>query len=223
MSCELSSEWSSGVRFQADRMLEEARRGVMDRVGQLLEAYRNYLGLLATTLIDSKLRARISASDLVQETMLGAYRDFTQFRGRNERQLLAWLRQILINRLHVFVQQHVLAEKRDVRREIPLEEMGAALARSTANLEVGLFLAGREPSPSSNAIRQENAVRLADHLACMDPKYRDVILLRNLRGLSFDEVANQMNRSAGAVRMLWLRAIRQLRDRMEDGNEEGVI
>ena len=201
-------------------MLEEARHGVTDQVGQLLEAYRDYLRLLATTMIDNKLRARISASDLVQETMLGAYRDFSQFRGDNERQLLAWLRQILINRLHVFVQQHVLAEKRDVRREISLEEMGAALARSTANLRVGMFLADREPSPSANVIRRENAVRLADHLTQMPPEYRDVIVLRNLRGLSFDEVAGQMNRSSGAVRMLWLRAIRRLRDQMGDGEEE---
>ena len=211
---------SSLTKSQADRRFAKLRRGGTEDVGQLLEAYRNYLRLLATTLIDSKLRARISASDLVQETMLGAYRDFAQFRGGNERQLLAWLRQILINRLHVFVQQHVLAEKRDVRREISLEEMGVALARSTANLEAGLFLADREPSPSSNVIRQENAVRLADHLARMPPEYREVIVLRNLQGLSFDEVAGQMNRSSGAVRMLWLRAIRRLRDQMEDGAEE---
>lgn len=213
----------SGATFQTDRMLEEARLGVTDRVGQLLEAYRNYLRLLATTMIDHKLRARISASDLVQETMLGAYRDFSQFRGDNERQLLAWLRQILINRLHVFVQQHVLAEKRDVRREISLEEMGASLARSTANLKVGLFLADREPSPSTNVIRRENAVQLADHLTRMPPEYRDVIVLRNLRGLPFDEVAAQMNRSSGAVRMLWLRAIRRLRDQMGDGEEEDDV
>jgi RNA polymerase sigma-70 factor (ECF subfamily) len=69
-------------------------------------------------------------------------------------------------------------------------------------------------------MRQENAVRLADHLARMAPEYREVIVLRNLRGLSFNEVAGRMNRSAGAVRMMWLRAIRQLRNQMDDGQGE---
>jgi RNA polymerase sigma-70 factor (ECF subfamily) len=200
-------------------MIQEARCGVPERLGQLLESYRNYLRLLAITQIDSRLRPKISASDLVQETMLGAYRDFSQFRGHSERQLLAWLRKILINRLHAFVQKHVLAEKRDLRREISLEEIGEALARSGARLEAGAFLADRNPSPRSNMIRRENAVVLADHLARMSPKYRDVIVLRNLKGLSFEEVAQQMNRTSGAVRMLWLRAVRQLRERIEEDEE----
>lgn len=210
------------MNSHAKQRIQAARRGEKACLGQLLEAYRSYLRLLATTMIDGRLRAKISASDLVQETMLGAYRDFAQFRGSTERQLLGWLRQILINRLHTYVQQHVLAAKRDVRREISLEEIQLALARSTANLEVGLSLKGREPSPSSNAIRQENAVRLADHLAHMPPEYREVIVLRNLKGLTFGEVAEQMNRSAGAVRMLWLRAVRQLRERLEDA-EGGIV
>jgi RNA polymerase sigma-70 factor (ECF subfamily) len=201
-------------------LIDQARCGATDALGQLLESYRNYLHLLATTQIDSKLRAKIGASDLVQETMVGAYRDFAQFRGHSERQLLAWLRRILINRLHVFVQRHVLAEKRDVRREIPLEEIGAALSRSTACLDAGLLLADRGPSPSSHVIRRENVVLLADHLADMSAPYREVIVLRNLHGLCFDEVARHMGRTTGATRMMWLRAIRQLRQRMMEGENQ---
>jgi RNA polymerase sigma-70 factor (subfamily 1) len=146
--------------------------------------------------------------------MMGAYRDFGQFRGGTERELLAWLRQILINRLHVFVQRHVLAKKRDLHREFSLDEIGAAVARSTANLQAA-FLADQCPSPSTDVIRRENAVLLADHLVKMSPQYREVIVLRNLQGLSLDEVAEQMRRTKGAVRMLWLRAIKQLRETME--------
>jgi RNA polymerase sigma-70 factor (ECF subfamily) len=197
-------------------MIAEARRGVPDRLGQLLDAHRNYLELLAKTQIDDKLRARINPSDLVQETMLGAWKDFAQFHGRNERQLLAWLRQILINRLHAFVQQHVLAEKRDVRREISLEQFGAALKRSTASVDSGLVPANVTLTPSTIAMQRENAVLLADQLAQISPPYREVIELRNLRGLPFDEVGRRMNRTAGAARMLWLRAIRQLRQRMQE-------
>ena len=52
---------------------------------------------------------------------------------------------------------------------------------------------------------------LADRLATLPEDYRQVLLLRNLKGLSFDEVASELGRSASAARMLWLRAIDKLR------------
>ena len=205
---------SSPSTRHPERLIADARNGATEHLGPLLDSYGNYLRLLATTQIDEKLRVKVSPSDLVQETMLGAYRDFGQFRGCTERELLAWLRQILINRLHVFVQRHVLAQKRDLHRELSLDEIGAAVNRSTANLQAAI-LADHCPSPSNSVIRRENAVLLADHLAKMSPHYREVILLRNLQGLSLDEIALQMSRTKGAVRMLWLRAIKQLRETME--------
>ena len=53
----------------------------------------------------------------------------------------------------------------------------------------------------------EASIAMADQLAKLPAHYREVIILRNLQGLSFEEVAKRMNRSSGAVRMLWLRAI----------------
>lgn len=207
---------ASGTRLRADHMIAEIRRGASDRLGELLDSYRKYLHLLAKSQIDEKLRGRISASDLVQEAMLGACRDFAQFQGHNEQQLLAWLRQILINRLHVFVQQHVLAQKRDVRREISLEQLGAAAARSTTTFKAGALLADRGSSPSQIVSRRENTVVLASYLATLSPQHREVIELRNLRGLPFEQIGRRLNRTTGAVRMLWLRAIRQLRELFEE-------
>jgi len=207
---------TSQARLRPEQLIAEARRGADDRLGQLLDTYRNYLHLLAKTQIDEKLRARISASDLVQETMLGACRDFAQFRGENERQLLAWLRQILINRLHVFVQEHILARKRDVRLEISMDQVGVALARSTMNLKADGCLAALAPSPSGIAMQREAAVVLANHLAQMSAEHREVIELRNLQGLPFEAVAERMDRTTGAARMLWMRAIRKLREAMAE-------
>ncbi len=215
-----TSESASRSQCRPEELICAARQGSATHLGVLLNAYRNYLQLLANTQIDQKLRARLSPSDLVQETMLGAYRDFGDFRGQDERQLLTWLRQILINRLHTFVQQHVLAQKRDVRREISMDQIHAALNRSTDRLKTGNLLADVGPTPSRLAVQRESAVVLADHLAAMPAEYREVIELRNLQGLSFDEVAAQMDRSAGAARMLWMRAIRRLRESMLDEGSE---
>jgi RNA polymerase sigma-70 factor (ECF subfamily) len=189
--------------------MDQARRGEREPLGQLLQLYRNYLTILATTQLDRRLRRRISPSDLVQETMLAAHCDFAKFRGSSERELLAWLRQILINSLHHAIETHLKAKMRDVRREISVEQASAALDRSVLNF--AQVLADRGPSPSAFVQQRERAVALADQLAKLRPQYRDVIVLRNLQGLSFEEVADRMDRKPGTVRMLWLRAMEKLR------------
>jgi len=196
-----------------ERLLDEARTGETEPLGQLLQLYRNYLTILATTQLDRKLRRRMAPSDLVQEAMLAAHRDFAQFRGGTEREFLGWLRQILINCLHHAIETHLRAKMRDARREISIEQVSAALDRSVVNF--AQVLADRGPSPSLPARQRERSVALADQLAKLRPQYRDVIVLRNLQGLSFEEVAERMNRKPGAVRMLWLRAIEKFKQTYE--------
>jgi RNA polymerase sigma-70 factor (ECF subfamily) len=45
----------------------------------------------------------------------------------------------------------------------------------------------------------------------LPPQHRDVLVWRNLQGLSFEEIAARLDRKPGATRMLWLRAIERLR------------
>ncbi len=194
-------------------LLDAAREGQSESLGRLLQLYCSYLKLLATTQLDQKLRRRISPSDIVQETLFEAHRDFAQFRGSSESEFVSWLRRILVNNLARVVEKHVLAEKRDVRREVSLEAMGASLERSTARLVS--VLAENGTSPSSDAERNEHAIALADELAKLSPDYREVIVLRHLEGLPFNDVAERMQRSPGAVRMLWVRSVAQLRVRLE--------
>lgn len=197
------------VGSDVEHLLDEARQGRLETLGQLLQLYRNYLTILATTQLDRRLRRRMSASDLVQEAMLAAHRDFGKFRGCTEREFLAWLRQILIHCLHHAVETHVKAQRRDVRREVSIDQAGLAVDRSAPDF--AHTLADPGPSPSAPARQRERAVALADQLAKLRPEYRDVIVLRNLQGLSFDEIAERMDRRTGAVRMLWLRAIEKFK------------
>jgi RNA polymerase sigma-70 factor (ECF subfamily) len=192
-----------------EQLLDDARQGQREPLGQLLQLYQNYLNILATTQLDRRLRRRMNASDLVQETMLAAHRDFGKFRGSTEREFLAWLRQILIHCLHHAIETHVKAQRRDVRCEISIDQVGLALDRSATNFANALADPG--PSPSTPARQRERAVALADQLAKLRPEYRDVIVLRNLQGLSFEEIAERMDRKTGAVRMLWLRAVEKFK------------
>ena len=139
-------------------LLQQARAGDMSARGQLLELYRRDLGAMAESLLDPAIRARVGSSDLVQETLLEAHRDFGNFDGAGERGLAAWLHQILKRNLADEASFHH-AGRRDVRRERSLD----AQPKSTAPA-LGAVLAGTISTPSVQAIEQEEADALAKAL-----------------------------------------------------------
>ena len=71
-------------------------------------------------------------------------------------------------------------------------------------------------SPSQQAVRREQAVLLADALQELPEDYREVIILRQLEGLSFPDVARRMGRTEDSVKNVWLRALARLRRMLED-------
>src|SRR6266404_5133916 len=97
---------STVLHPEPEELLRLARRGVGPALGQLLDRYRNYLKLLARLQIDRRLQGKADASDLVQETFLEAHRDFKQFRGTTEKELVSWLRQILVSNLANLVRHY---------------------------------------------------------------------------------------------------------------------
>jgi len=185
-------------------LLEQARAGDETALGQLLELYRNYLRLVARALIGQALRVWLDASDLVQETFLKAHRDFAGLLGSTEPELTAWLRQIPVRTL-AYQAKHHRRQGRDYRRDESLEAM---LDRSSVAIHCAL--AAPSNSPSAHAVQREQAVRLADALEELPADYRGVFILRNLDHIPFDQIAARMNRSPGAARVLWKRAMDRL-------------
>jgi RNA polymerase sigma-70 factor (ECF subfamily) len=192
-------------------LLAKARAGDSNALGQVLEGYREYLRLLARARVGQEMRVRLDPSDLVQETLLEAQRDFPQFLGGSEAELAVWLRRILARNLADQLKYHQ-SQKRDVGREQPLDPLIEQAHEA---------LAAPLSSPSKQASRREQAVVMASAMAQLPQDYREVITLRYVEGRSFDEVAAQMGRSAGAVRMLWMRALERLGELMEKINAAG--
>jgi RNA polymerase sigma-70 factor (ECF subfamily) len=180
--------------------------GPGDPLGQLLESYRSYLGLLARLHLGRRLQGKAGASDLVQETFLQAHRNFPLFRGSTEAELVSWLRQILAANLAALVRHYYGTRRRDVRLE---QALALELNQSSQVLDRGLV--APHSSPSARAARREQGVLVAAALDRLPEDYREVIVLRHLEGLSFADVARHMGRSVDAVKKLWLRALIQLR------------
>ncbi len=188
-------------------LLRQVRAGDGQVLGPLLEVYRNYLTLLARLRLGRRLRAKLDSSDLIQETFAEALRDFGQFQGTTEEELVAWLRRILAHNVANHV-RHYRTGRRNVRLE---RQLANELDQSSRALSLGKLPAARGSSPSQQAARREQAVLLADALERLPPDYREVILLRHVEGMKFPDIAKELSRSVDSVEKLWARGLAHLR------------
>ena len=189
-----------------EELLRQAQSGSGTALGRLLEMYRNYLAVLARLQIGRRLQGKADPADLVQETFLRAHRDFASFRGHSEGEFVNWLRRILATNLAHLVRRYLGTKRRDLRLE---RELAVELDQSSRLLDGGLV--APQSSPSRQAARREQAVRLADALGQLPEHYREVMVLHHLEGLTLSEVARRMERTDDSVEKLWARGLIQLR------------
>jgi RNA polymerase sigma-70 factor (ECF subfamily) len=204
------------VEESLHELLGRCRAGEEAARARLFERYRPYLKVLARAQLGRHLQARCDPSDLVQQALLEAHRDFGAFQGQVEAEFLAWLRRILAHNLFNEARRYA-TRQRDTAREVSLDGMRAGVERSSLALARCLVAGGL--SPSQDAVRREAAVQLANALSRLPEQYQTVLVLRVFEELSAEEVAERMGRTAGAVRMLQMRALAALREEMGTGSE----
>jgi RNA polymerase sigma-70 factor (ECF subfamily) len=191
-------------------------RLVADHMGEPsleMERFRSYLLLLARMKLDRKVRGKVDASDVVQQTLLEAHQAMESFRGGDTAAQAAWLRQILARNLANAVRDLTRA-KRDVRKERALK---ADLDASASQFEG--WLAAEQSSPSQKMERQERALQLAEALALLPESQRDAVVLRHFQELSLAEIAEQLDCTSAAVAGLLQRGLKNLRKSLSEWNE----
>jgi RNA polymerase sigma-70 factor (ECF subfamily) len=172
-----------------------------------IEAYRDYLHLLARLQLDPRLRGKLDPSDVVQQTLVKAHQGREDFRGTTAGEQAAWLRRILINTL--------IDAARKYQRELAFEHgIDRSLNESSARLEA--WLAADQSSPSEVAARQEQLLRLAGALARLPEDQRTAVELHHLRDASVAEIAAQLNRTEAAIAGLLRRGLQKLREMLQE-------
>jgi RNA polymerase sigma-70 factor (ECF subfamily) len=177
---------------------------------QALERYREYLCLLARLHLDARLRPKLDPSDVVQQTLLEAHQKQQQFRGTTEAEQAAWLRRMLAHNLADAVRALGQA-KRDVARERPLD---AAVQRSSAQIQA--WLLAEQSSPSEQAIKNEQLLRLAEALPQLPEGQREAVVLHHLQGQSLASIAAHLGRSESATAGLLHRGLKKLRELLHE-------
>lgn len=163
---------------------------------------RTYLSVVVRRELPVDVQAKISESDVLQETFLEAWRDVHRFRGSDSATLSVWLRRILRNNIRD-ARRHFGTQKRCVSRELPLDQ-------AMTNPNGATCLTAGDPTPSQFVQKAEQLQRLSRALACLPADYQQVLELRHWDGLAFAEIGRQMDRSEDAARKLWGRALCEL-------------
>jgi RNA polymerase sigma-70 factor, ECF subfamily len=191
-----------GVREQD--LILEVQRGQQELFYELVRPYerRVYVAALAI------LRNEQDAEDAAQEAMLKAFANIRQFRA--EARFSTWLIQIAVNEalMRRRRERTVVMEGIDDRRE---EESDYAPRDFADWREI----------PSEALERKEVRQRLAEALASLDRKYREVFVMRDMEHLNIQETAEALGITVASVKTRLLRARLMLRDLLAAGWEQG--
>ncbi|MHC4406822.1 MAG: sigma-70 family RNA polymerase sigma factor [Planctomycetota bacterium] len=190
-----------------DCLLGRAAGGDEKAFEELFARYRQYLSRFIQRRMDRSLRRRAGASDVLQETEWEAYRRLRDYLDRRPMRIRFWLRKIAQERLLNLREKHVSAARRAVARELPLPD------RSSVTLAKRLV--DRAPSPSEQLIRGEREVAVAGAITSLSEADRDILLMRNTEGLSYDEAADVLGITAAAARKRYGRALLRLQKVLE--------
>jgi RNA polymerase sigma-70 factor, ECF subfamily len=211
---------SPDATADTDELLRSAGLGDEAARTELLARHRDRLRRMVAIRIDRRLAARVDPSDVVQEALADAALGLSGYLRDRPLPFYPWLRQVAWLRLVHLYRHHVVAQRRSVDREVPAEP---PIADASAQVLAAACLAAEGSSPSRALIREELLGRVHAALARLDPRDREVLVMRHLEGMSSAEVGAVLLINEGAVRTRLVRALKRLRGMLdqEDGDREG--
>jgi RNA polymerase sigma-70 factor (ECF subfamily) len=194
-------------------LLRRAQDGEGGAVDQLFGRYYERVRRIVRMRIGPVLRKRVDSGDILQETFIAALESFDRFEVRDEASFISWLARIAQRQVFAAVDHHS-AQKRDAGRDVPL-------VHSVRTGAVGIDPAADGMSPLEELSHSEQTSLVEDCIAELPEPYRELIILRDYAGGSWELIAEETGRpSAAAARMMHAKALIELgklvRDRTDD-------
>ena len=207
------SETSIGVKSE---LTTQMRQGSKDALATIFASYRERLRRIIQFRIDCRITARVSDSDILQDTYIAAAKRLPHFSQQTEMSAFLWLRLLVKQQLVDIHRQHLKAEKRDARKEMGLEPYQASAQTSMA---LAVQLAGSITAASEVVARAETIAFLESSLNEMDETDREVIALRHFEELTNIETACVLKLQPSAASKRYLRAMSRLSKLMSEFEE----
>jgi len=179
--------------------VRELKAGSEEAFGYLLAVYQNPVFSLITHVLED----RSDAADVLQEVFLKVFRGIRYFHGDSS--LKTWIYRIAMHE----ASNHRRGWLRRFRREpISLDQ--------DSNVPVMVFAASQSPSPYQAAERSEMQAIVRKALASLPGGYRAVVVLREIEGLSYEEIAGVLGLPGGTVKSRLLRGREMLRRKLAE-------
>jgi RNA polymerase sigma-70 factor, ECF subfamily len=193
----------------SDELLESVSRGDAQAESQLFARHRERLKRVVAKRLDSRLRARLDPSDVVQEVYALAHARLPIYLAERPIPFYSWLRQLTVERVSKLHEWHMRSQKRCVSREWT-EISEGSLA------DLAERLAAPTSSPSERAEKRELQVRVQAALLRLREIDREVLHLRFVDQLSILEIAAVLDLAENAVKQRQLRALLRLKIMLEN-------
>ena len=181
-------------------LVERVKNGDHAAFALLFEKYERRLAVLIHYKLSPELRRLTEVDDILQETLIEAYRDIDSFSYRKPGSLFSWFSRIA---------DHVIADLARFHGRQKRHAGDQFRFRSESNPQ------GPEPvdtrTPSRILAEKEGVLALIERLNQLPQAYRQVIILAKVEGLSSEEIAERTGRSKEAVALLLHRAIKRFR------------
>ena len=181
-------------------LIRRALDGTSQDRGKLLEYLRPRLVLWASGRLSPALRAKLEPEDVAQEALIAIHNGIEGFEGHDDRAFLGWVFKIAENRIRDLADRFNAQKRQPVAPPYDFAQTSASTAAS----------------------RREEVSRVVRALPQLPDDYRQVISLRRFEEREVREIAELMDRSENAVRILYCRALKALRDAMQQGEGEAA-
>ncbi len=203
LGIEVESKNGSGLSLDESALIERCLSGDETAFGQIVSRYQDMVFNLAVRLLGK----REEALDLSQEVFFQVYRKLASF--RQDASLRTWIYRIAINRAKNCQRSWRRREKEMTAVAVETAEQDASWVLST---NVGT---SRVPAPDEALQRKELGHILREAIDALPFDQRTILLLKEIDGLSYEEIAGTLNLALGTVKSRLARARKALRSQLD--------
>ena len=188
-------------KTEAARLAQQAKAGDMRAFEELVLAHETFVYRVVLRILGNEQ----DAWDVAQEVFLRAYQNMGQFDGRSA--FSTWLYRIAHNGAIDALR------RRKTGRELPLEGLNDSDGGPVIQHE------DPGPSPEEQALQRERRGKIREALCDLPEDYRLMVILRDLEGLSYQEIAQQEGLAVGTVKSRVSRGRAQLKKALQKERE----
>ncbi|MEM8680095.1 MAG: sigma-70 family RNA polymerase sigma factor [Planctomycetota bacterium] len=193
----------------SDELITKVRGGDADAMAELVQIYTPRLRAFVERQMSASLRQKVDPDDVLQEVSVYCVRSLPEM-DLTGWDPFDWVCQVARRRIMDAGRRFFGAEKRDVRREVPMQ------AKPDASQDLAGILAGSITTPSRAFSRDERAIRLQTAIEQLPAESRRALQMRYVDSLPTKEIAAQLGKSDGAIRVMLTRSIKKLEQLLVD-------